>query len=43
MENHHLRHLCGFLSKTEISVQEVIFDSELFLTEKSFTEKTKTI
>jgi len=43
MENHLSRHLCGFLSKTEISVQEVIFDSELFLAGKNCTEKTKTI
>jgi len=43
MESHHSRHLCGFLSKTQISVQEVIFDSELFLTRNNYPEKTKTI
>lgn len=43
MENHRLRHLCGFVSKTEISVQEVTFDFKLFLAEKNSAEKTKAI
>lgn len=43
MENHRLCHLCGSLSKIEISVQEVIFDFELFPAGKKPTEKTKTV
>ena len=43
MENHHCVHLCGELSKTEISVQEVIFDSEFFNAEIPTTVKTKTV